>query len=68
MITHAARTWTDDPSPHHLSEPLTLLELVATVAEFAANEEEVIATVAHLINTGAVTLVGCFRGSHVRVS
>jgi hypothetical protein len=68
MITQAARAWTPEAAPHHFSEPLTLLELVNTVAEFASNEEEVIATVAHLINTRAVTLVGSFRGSNVRVS
>jgi hypothetical protein len=68
MMTYAARAWTDDPSPHGLSEPLTLLELVTTVAEFAANEDEVVATVAHLINTRAVTLVGNFRGAHVCVA
>ena len=47
---------------------LTLLELVTAVAEHAANDQEVIATVAHLLNTGRVKLVGNFRGKDVRVS
>ena len=46
---------------------ITLLELVAAVAESARDEREVVAAVADLINTGRVTLVGNFRGADVRV-
>jgi len=41
-------------------ETLTLLDLVAAVADAAASAEEVVATVQHLIETGRVTLVGNF--------
>jgi hypothetical protein len=68
MVMHAARAWRDDPAPQDAAQPLTLLELVSAVADFARSDDEVVATVAHLINTGAVTLVGNFRGAHVRVS
>ena len=42
-------------------ETLTLLDLVAAVADASASAEEVVATVRHLIETGRVTLVGNFR-------
>jgi len=53
----------------HPEAPLeiTLLELVAAVADSAANDREVIATVAELLNSGKITLVGNFRGADVRV-
>jgi hypothetical protein len=47
---------------------ITLLELVAAVADSARNDNEVIATVASLINSGKITLVGNFLGADVRVS
>ena len=40
----------------------TMLNLVRTVSELTASEAEVIATVVHLVNTGKVELIGCFRG------
>ena len=46
---------------------ITLLELVAAVADSAANDREVIATVSELLNSGKITLVGNFRGADVRV-
>jgi benzoyl-CoA reductase/2-hydroxyglutaryl-CoA dehydratase subunit BcrC/BadD/HgdB len=42
-------------------ETLTLLDLVAAVADAARSEEEVVAAVQHLIESGRVTLVGNFR-------
>ena len=53
----------------HPETPLeiTLLELVAAVADSAANDREVIATVSELLNSGKITLVGNFRGADVRV-
>jgi hypothetical protein len=46
-------------------EPLTLLDLVAAVAEFARSEDEVVRTVEHLLQSGRVILVGQFRGDHL---
>ena len=46
-------------------ETLTLLDLVAAVADVSATAEEVVATVHHLIETGRVTLVGNFRSRDV---
>ncbi len=46
-------------------ETLTLLDLVAAIADEAETEEEVVATIQHLIETGKVTLVGNFRGGDV---
>lgn len=47
-------------------ETLTLLDLVAAVADAAHSEEEVIATVHHLIESGRVHLVGNFCQRDVR--
>lgn len=41
---------------------VTMLELVEAVTEFANNDAEVVATVVHMVNTGAVELCGNFRG------
>lgn len=41
----------------------TLLDLVATVSEFADSETELIATVVHMVNSGSVQLCGTFRGA-----
>jgi hypothetical protein len=47
-------------------ETLTLLDLVAAVADAASSEEEVVAAVHHLIESGRVHLVGnfCKRDVH----
>jgi hypothetical protein len=47
-------------------ETLTLLDLVAAVAEAASSEEEVVAAVHHLIESGRVKLVGNFCQREVR--
>jgi hypothetical protein len=39
----------------------TMLELVQTVLEFAETEQELLATVVHMVNAGLVQLVGTFR-------
>ncbi len=46
---------------------ITLLDLVAAVAETATSDAEVVATVSELINSGKVRLIGNFRGADVRV-
>ena len=42
---------------------VTLLELVNAVASVARNEDEVLATIVHLVNSGQVRLCGIFRGA-----
>lgn len=44
---------------------ITMLELVTAVAEHARTEAELIATVVHMINSGAVRLSGTFRGARI---
>jgi len=46
------------------AEPVdtTLLELVQAVSQEAENENEVVATVLHLLRTGRARLIGSFRG------
>lgn len=44
---------------------VTLLDLVSAVREHARNEAEVIATVVHMVNSGAVRLAGTLRGARI---
>ncbi len=41
----------------------TLLDLVEAVGDVSDNEREVVATVTHMIRTGKVRLIGCFRNA-----
>ena len=43
----------------------TLLELVQAVAEITGNEDEIVATVLHLLGSGQVKLAGNFCGEPV---
>jgi len=42
---------------------LTLLDLVKAVSDSANTDAEVVSTVVHLVNSGAVQLCGNFRGA-----
>ncbi|MEW6269066.1 MAG: hypothetical protein AB1689_07170 [Thermodesulfobacteriota bacterium] len=46
---------------------VTLRELVSAVSDFARSEDEVVATVIHMINSGRVRLRGSYSGAHVDV-
>jgi hypothetical protein len=43
----------------------TLLDLVLAVSEYAISDDEVVATVAYLINSGKVLLCGNFAGAKI---
>jgi len=43
----------------------TLLDLVQAVSEFATTDDEILATVTHLINSGKVLLGGTFAGARI---
>jgi hypothetical protein len=47
------------------SRYLTLLDLVRAVSEVAANDQEMLAAVAHLINSGKVRLCGDAAGATI---
>jgi hypothetical protein len=47
---------------------VTLRELVSAVSDFARSENEVVATVVHMINSGQVRLRGSYSGAHVDVA
>jgi hypothetical protein len=51
--------------PMNIRNECTLLELVQTVSASARNDEEVVATVAYLVNSGRVRLCGTFAGSRI---
>jgi hypothetical protein len=46
-----------------MTNHVTLLELVTTIMEHTVSEAELLATVVHLVNSGAVRLGGNFRGA-----
>lgn len=48
-----------------LRNECTLLELVQRVSESTRNDDEVVATVAYLINSGRVRLCGTFAGAKI---
>jgi len=50
-----------------LRRQCTLLDLVQVVNEFACNDDEVVATVTYLINSGRVRLCGTFAGAKIAV-
>jgi hypothetical protein len=47
------------------SRDLTLLDLIQAVSEASANDQEIIATVADLINSGRVRLCGNAAGATI---
>jgi hypothetical protein len=47
------------------SHTLTLLDLIQAVSDVAANDQEMLATVAHLINSGQVRLCGDAAGATI---
>src|SRR5438552_14635366 len=46
-----------------MATSVTLLDLVTEVAKYARSDEEVIATVAYMVNSGRVRLCGNFKGA-----
>ena len=44
-----------------MAPSVTLLDLVTAVAKYARSDEEVIATVAYMVNSGRVRLCGNFK-------
>ena len=46
----------------------TLLDLVEAVSGYATSDEEIVATVAYLINSGKVRLCGNFAGARIDLS
>ncbi|MFK7896940.1 MAG: hypothetical protein AB8G23_13940 [Myxococcota bacterium] len=57
LAVHAIDTEVAAPEP----SSLTLLELIDAVSEVSENEQEVIATVQHMLSSGRVRLSGNFR-------
>jgi hypothetical protein len=51
--------------PMARARTLTLLDLIQAVSEVAANDQEVLAAVAHLINSGQVRLGGAAAGATI---
>lgn len=48
-----------------MTTPTTLLNLVQAISLAADNDQEIVATVAYLINSGKVRLCGAFAGARI---
>ena len=46
----------------------TLFDLIQAVSEYAASENEVVATVTDLINSGKVQLIGSLTGAQIDIA
>lgn len=46
----------------------TLLDLVQTISDYAINDDEIVATVAYLVNSGKIHLCGNFAGAKIDLS
>jgi hypothetical protein len=51
-----------------MARNVTLLDLVTAVSEHALSDTEVVATIVHLVNSGAVRLCGIFRGARFELN
>jgi hypothetical protein len=52
-------------NPSDEPQPVTLLELIEAVSEASESEQEVLATVTYMLNSGRVRLTGSFRDTPV---
>jgi hypothetical protein len=54
-----------ETNPSDEPQAVTLLELIDAVSEVSESEEEVVATVSHMLNSGRVRLTGNFRDTPI---
>lgn len=64
-VEHCPANHAIEPIRYDEPQHLTLLELVEAVADVTDNEQEIIATVFHMLETGSVKLIGNFRGEPI---
>ncbi len=59
-----------EESERHLAQTrrVTLLDLVAALADSGVSEVEVVWAITHLVNSGRVRLVGQFREAHIQIN
>ena len=50
-----------------MTRSVTLLDLITAVTRYARSDAEVVATVVHMVNSGAVRLGGSFKGRRFRL-
>ena len=60
-MTRAAAAVVNPASPEATGARVTLLELVAAIGEVTDDEEEITATVRHMLRSGRAKLCGNFR-------
>jgi len=54
-----------ETNPSDEPQPMTLLELIAAVSDVSETEQETLATVTYMLNSGRVRLSGSFRDTPV---
>ena len=64
-IDHQLAIHEIDTSPSKEPRSLTLLELINAVSEVSDSEQEVVATVSYMLNSGRIRLTGNFRDTPV---
>ncbi len=64
-VEHSPTMYDVEPIAHEEPQHLTLLELVEAVADVTDDEQEIIATVFHMLETGRVKLIGNFRDTPI---
>ncbi len=67
MNTTVLAVGESEPHPAR-AQRITLLDLVAALADSGASETEVVWVIAHLVNSGRVRLVGQFREAHIQIN
>ena len=50
-----------------MAATVTLREVVSVISEYAQSEDEVVATLVHLVNSGRIRLRGDYAGAHIEV-
>lgn len=54
-----------ETNPSDEPQPMTLLELIEAVSDFSETEQEILATVIYMLNSGRVRLSGNFRDTPI---
>jgi len=64
-IDHRPAIYEIPTNPADEPQPVTLLELIEAVSEVSETEQEILATVTYMLNSGRVRLSGNFRDTPV---
>jgi hypothetical protein len=66
-VTHNPTMYAVEPIKNDEPQNLTMLELVEAVSEVTDDEQEIVATVIHMLESGSVRLAGNFHDEPVEL-